>query len=45
MAGFFGLFDYTKPGKGVNKSEPQKKKSFFFIFLNYTFENSGRSSR
>lgn len=33
MAGFFGLFDYTKPGKGVNKSEPQKKRFFFFFEL------------
>ena len=24
MAGFFGLFDYSKPGKGVYKNEPQK---------------------
>ena len=25
MAGIFGFFDYTKPGKGVRKDEPQKK--------------------
>lgn len=24
MAGFFGFFDYTKPGKGVRKDEPAK---------------------
>ena len=24
MAGFFGMFDYTKPGKGVRKDEPDK---------------------
>jgi len=24
MAGFFGMFDYNKPGKGVSKDEPQK---------------------
>ena len=24
MAGFFGFFDYTKPGKGVSKNEPEK---------------------
>lgn len=30
MAGFFGLFDYTKPGKGVRKDEPQKGRFFHF---------------
>lgn len=25
MAGFFGLFDYSKPGPGVRKDEPEKK--------------------
>ncbi len=25
MAGFFGLFDYSKPGPGVSKDEPEKK--------------------
>lgn len=24
MAGFFGFFDYTKPGKGISKDEPPK---------------------
>ena len=30
MAGFFGLFDFTKEGKGVNKDEPKKKAFFLF---------------
>lgn len=30
MAGFFGLFDYSKPGPGVSKNEPEKKR--FFVF-------------
>jgi hypothetical protein len=30
MAGFFGLFDYTKPGKGVDPDEPQKHPFFHF---------------
>ena len=33
MAGFFGLFDYTKPGKGVDKNGPQKKRFFHFFEL------------
>ena len=35
MAGFFGFFDYTTPGKGVSKEDVQKKGlSFYFdIFL------------
>lgn len=33
MAGFFGLFDYTKPGKGVRKDEPQKHRFFYFFEL------------
>lgn len=33
MAGFFGLFDYTKPGKGVDKNAPQKKRFFHFFEL------------
>ena len=33
MAGFFGLFDYTKPGKGVDKNGPQKKRFFYFFEL------------
>ncbi len=30
MAGFFGLFDTTKPGPGVSKNGPKKKRFFFF---------------
>lgn len=30
MAGFFGLFDSTKPGPGVSKNEPKKKRFFLF---------------
>lgn len=30
MAGIFGFFDYTKPGKGVEKDEPQKPRFLFF---------------
>ncbi len=33
MAGFFGLFDYSKPGKGVDKNGPQKKRFFLFFEL------------
>ena len=33
MAGFFGLFDYSKPGKGVDKNGPQKKRFFHFFEL------------
>ncbi len=36
MAGFFGFFDYTKPGPGVPKDSPPKAK--FFVF----FEVLGR---
>ena len=34
MAGFFGLFDYTKPGPGVPKNAPPKSrpKIFFAVF-------------
>ena len=31
MAGFFGFFDYSKPGPGVQKNGPRKKS--FVIFL------------
>lgn len=34
MAGFFGIFDYAKPGPGVAKSGP-KKKSFVVFFEIY----------
>jgi uncharacterized membrane protein YesL len=30
MAGFFGLFDYSRPGKGVSKDEPQKPRFLHF---------------
>lgn len=30
MAGFFGLFDYSKPGKGVSKEEPVKPRFMLF---------------
>lgn len=35
MAGFFGFFDYTKPGKGVSKDDVQKSgiSLYFDIFL------------
>ncbi len=37
MAGFFGLFDYTKEGKGVEKNEKEKKG--FFRFFEIFFRN------
>ncbi|MBQ8731859.1 MAG: YesL family protein [Oscillospiraceae bacterium] len=33
MAGFFGLFNYSKPGPGVSKDEPKKKRFFLFFEL------------
>lgn len=30
MAGIFGFFDYSKPGKGVNKDEPPKPRFLLF---------------
>ena len=33
MAGFFGLFDFTKPGKGVPKDTPEKRSFFLFFEL------------
>ncbi|MDR2931648.1 MAG: YesL family protein [Oscillospiraceae bacterium] len=33
MAGFFGLFDYTKPGKGVRKDEPKQSHFVHFFVL------------
>ena len=33
MAGFFGMFDHSKPGPGVSKNEPQKKAFFKFLEL------------
>lgn len=35
MAGFFGMFDYSKPGAGVDKGGPQKKR--FFLFFDIYF--------
>ncbi len=32
MAGFWGLFDYTKPGKGVKKTQGAEKSSLFLYF-------------
>lgn len=33
MAGWFGLFDYSKPGKGVDKNTPKKKRFLLFFEL------------
>lgn len=33
MAGFFGLFDYSKPGPGVSKNEPEKHRFFVFFSI------------
>ncbi len=33
MAGFFGLFDYNKPGKGVDINAPEKRAPFRFLEL------------
>jgi uncharacterized membrane protein YesL len=30
LAGFFGLFDYSKPGKGVRKDEPKGTRFVYF---------------
>lgn len=30
MAGLFGFFDYTRPGKGVSRDEPQKPRFLLF---------------
>lgn len=40
MAGFFGLFDYTKPGPGVPKNAPPKSRPrLFFEVLGRKFWN------
>lgn len=40
MAGFFGFFDYTKPGPGVSKDEPPKPRiKVFFEVLSRKFWN------
>jgi uncharacterized membrane protein YesL len=31
MAGIFGFFDYTKPGKGVDPDEPEKRALFRYL--------------
>lgn len=33
MAGFFGFFDFTKPGKGIEKGAPRKKGVALFFEL------------
>ena len=35
MAGFLGMFNYSKPGPGIGKDEPQKYR--FFIFFEIFF--------
>lgn len=37
MAGFFGLFDYTKEGPGIDKNAPKKKT--FVVFFETFFRN------
>jgi hypothetical protein len=40
MAGFFGFFDYTKPGPGVDKDAPPKARIIvFFQILSRKFWN------
>ena len=40
MAGFFGLFDYNKPGPGVPKDAPRKSPLIvFFEILQRKFWN------
>lgn len=40
MAGFFGLFDFAKPGKGVEKDAPEKHP--FFLFFELVWRKFGR---
>lgn len=35
MAGFFGFFDYTKPGPGIKKNAPKKNR--FIVFFSIYF--------
>lgn len=42
VAGFFGLFDYSKEGPGIDKM-PRKKKALL-SFLKFSFANSGSLS-
>ncbi len=37
---FFGMFNYARPGKGVSKNAPEKKR--FFEFFDIYFRNFGR---
>lgn len=39
MAGFFGFFDYTKPGPGIPKDAPPKAP--IAVFLGYIQESFG----
>lgn len=38
--GFLGMFNYSKPGKGISKNGPEKKR--FFEFFDVYFRNFGR---
>ncbi len=40
MAGLFGFFDSSKPGPGVSKDEPKKKR--FFLFWELFFRKFGK---
>ncbi len=40
MAGLFGMFDSSKPGPGVSKNEPKKKR--FFLFWELYFRKFGK---
>ena len=40
MAGIFGLFDFTKPGKGIEKDQPEKHP--FFLFFELVWRKLGR---
>ncbi len=40
MAGFFGMFDYSRPGRGVDKDAPQKRG--FFLFFDILFRKFWR---
>lgn len=40
MAGFFGLFNYEKPGRGVDKDAPEKRG--FFLFFDILFRKFWR---
>jgi uncharacterized membrane protein YesL len=40
MAGIFGFFDYTKPGKGIDKDAPEKHP--FFLFFELLWRKKGQ---